>query len=404
MYTQITASEHNSIMASFQNKGLIKKLNQHGISEGTELVNFAKAFKHVRMIKEQAALVNSTESRVTLYSSDISPYLYPTNEFINHSQNDSVFAASGEIKRLNDAQQATQVVQGRRYDKSLVNNEAVDPLDVTIRKNTGHDWAIEYFHTTPQVSSMELTTETPYDNVGELLKSHADILNVATGNFTAIEWAQGEIGVGVTVSEAKGNEFFVFTSGTTRASQVPNQTTNPNVKGISADDMESLATKLRRQRTAGIGSMYFLGTEEHLQDLRKLTTFTNYNVLGIAGLITTPTGMVGKIYGINILDSRYRDDWQANILYSYTALVSGETVLTKVANGGAVADLMTSAAMAWVDKLVLVAKGSAMVFPWENSPLYLGNVYASESRFGAKRKRNDNKGVVMLIESPFVTP
>ena len=105
--------------------------------------------------------------------------------------------------------------------------------------------------------------------------------------------------------------------------------------------------------------------------------------------------------GIEILEPRHNEDWNANVLYSYTALSGDDTDLTKVEDTASAAVGMMSAGIAWVDSLVLRAEGSAIVFPWMNSPIYLGDVYASEVRYSAKKKRADNKGVVMLVENPF---
>lgn len=374
-------------------------LMTHGLKDGS------KAVEAINKLKANPAIYNTTEPRMTTYTAEINEYLYSDNSFITKSTNDAAFAASGEIRKLNDSNAGPVVTKGRFYPTSLAHGDNAPTKTVKVRKNTSFDWEIEYFHTDPDVVTRELTSEVPYDVRQDLLKAHADVLMQSIANFTAVEWSQGEVGSGVTVDITTGSNFFVFTSGTaTRNSVVPNNT-GTAVKVIDKQDMQNVKKALQRQQvvqggTAG-SNIYFLPTVEMYDDLLNIQDFINFEKTGRESKLIK--GEVGVLYGMTILEPRQRDDWNANALYSYTALVGNDTTLTKVEDTATPAANMTSAGIAWVENYVLRAQGSAIVFPWMNSPIYMGDVYASEMRYGAKRKRGDNKGVVMLIENPFTT-
>jgi hypothetical protein len=246
---------------------------------------------------------------------------------------------------------------------------------------------------------MELTSEVPYEARGELLRAHADILSQSVANFTAVEWAQGEVGVAETVDITTGNDFFVLTSGASRTNGVTGNAAN-TVKKVAKADMEGLKAALIRQQLGNgmNGQIYFLPTVEQWQDIMNIEDFINFEKTGRESKLIK--GIVGELYGMQILEPRHREDWNANILYSYAAPVGNDQDFTKVEDTAAAALNMVSAGIAWVETQVLRAQGSAIVFPWLNSPIYLGDVYASELRYGAIKKRNDNKGVVMLLENP----
>jgi len=371
-------------------------------SYGYDTVSEGKArnfLKNLANFKGGEEIRNSTESRMIQYTAEINPYLYSDNSFITKSTNDASFAASGKTKRLNDSVNGPAGTKGRFQPLTLANGDNAPEKTPKVRKNTGHDWEIEYFHTDPDVISMELTTEIPYEDRQETLQAHSNVLNQMISNFTAVEWAQGEIGTPVTLDTVVGTDFYQFTSGGSRANSVTGNT--GTVKKIKKADMKKLKKSLVRQQLAnGFGTMYFLPTVEQYDDILNDGDFIDYDkrTNTQAGM---RDGVVGSMYGINILQPRHREDWNANVLYSYSAATGNDRDFTKIEDTASAGANMVSAGIAWIDSLVLRAQGSAIVFPWENSPIYMGNVYASELRYSAIKKRNDNKGVVMLIETPL---
>lgn len=383
-----------NIVNGIKNKDFRNALISHGLGGDSKL---HQVFENLSRNQE---LLNSTEPRMTMYTAEINPYLYSDNSFITKSVNDAQFAASGETKLLNDSAAGPSVTKGRFYPKTLANGDNAPSKTVKVRKNASNPWEIEYFHTDPDAITRELTSEIPYEARGELLQAHANVLNQSIADFTAVEWAQGAVGVAETVNVSTGNDYFVFSSGsTTRASVIPGNTAAGTVKVITKQDMQNVKKALQRQQIVGKGAMYFLPTIEQYDDILNIDDFINFEKTGRESRLIK--GEVGVLYGITILEPRHREDWNANVLYSYTALSSGATDLTKVEDTAIAGANMISGGLAWVETQVLRAQGSAIVFPWMNSPIYMGDVYAVEMRYGAFKKRADNKGVVMLMDNPF---
>ena len=391
------------IQNEVKSEALRSAIISHGLgnqSAASEIVN------HLQKMEE--GMRNSTESRMTMYTSEINPFLYPDNSFVTRSQNDAAFAASGETKRLNDANEAPNGTKGRVYAKTLANGDTVSAASVKIRKNTGHDWTIEYFHVDPEVLTQELTSEVPYDTRSNLLQGQAEVLNRMTANYAAVEWSPGEVGVaetGVDTGTGSTNTSFVFSSGSSTRTNAVVGTTG-TVKRLAQADLKKAKSNLIKQqiskgRNIG-GTLYALPTAEQWDDMQDPTLFPDlisYEKTGRQNLLDK--GEVGMMYGITILDPRIREDWGANIVYSFTALSGTTTDLTKIEDTASTGADMVSVMLVWADNMVLRAEGSALVFPWLNSPTYYGDVYSSELRFGAKKKRLDGKGVVAIVENPF---
>ena len=380
------------VINGIKNEQFRNALISHGLGDES------KAKATLEALARNPALLNSTEPRMTMYTAEINPFLYADNSFIKKSVNDAAFAASGEQKLLNDSANGPTVTKGRFFPKSLAHGDDSPVQTVRVRKNASNPWVIEYFHTEPDALTRELTVEVPYDARGELLRAHADIINQSIANFTAVEWAQGVVGAAYTVDTTTGDNFFQFTTGaTTRVNPVVGSA--GTVKVITKADMQNVKQALQKQQVVAMGTMYFLPTVEQYNDLLNIEDFVNFEKTGRESRLIK--GEVGILYGITILEPRQRDDWNANVVYSYTALAVNDTDLTKIEDTAASGASMVSAGMAWVESQVLRAEGSALVFPWMNSPLYLADVYAVENRYGATKKRGDSKGVVMLVEYPF---
>ena len=383
-----------NVINGIKNPELRKALLSHGLHDQSH------AQKTLNYLKSNPAILNATEPRMTLYSSEINEFLYSDNSFITKSVNDSVFASSGEIRKLNDSSEGPTVTKGRFYAKSLVNGDPAPEQTVNVRKNTSHDWLIEYFHTAPDALTFELTSEIPYEARQELLLAHSNSLMQSVSDFTAVEWAQGEVGVGEVIDVTTGDNFFLFTSGsTTRQSSVIGNEAAA-VKVIVKEDMQALKKALQKQQVINNGgTIYVLPTVEQYNDILNIAEFVDFEKTGRESKLIK--GEVGVLYNMTILEPREREDWGANVLYSYSVLTVNDATLTKIEDTAASGASMTSALMAWTEKNVKRAEGSAIVFPWMNSPIYMGDVYASEMRYGATKKRGDKKGVVMLLENPY---
>lgn len=376
-------------------------LRGHISDENSEV---AKTMDYI-MRNEGNSVVNSTESRMMMYSSEINAYLYPENTFLQYSRNNTAFGASGHSFRISDSSDAPKAYKGRLNALSKADKDEATANKVYLRKNFGSEVEIEYFRVDPVTIGMELTSEVPYDARQETLRAMADAANQLIANFTLVEWAQGVVGEAVSVKTAKGavggaNDKFVFTTGEARPNPVQGAT--GNVKKFTKADMLAIATALQRQRMNGRGTMYFLPTTDQWNDIMSWTgddSVLLYANTGRPDLVAK--GILTEIYGVQILASRYRDDWGANILYSYTDEASGATSLTKVDDTAVAGAKMVSAGIAWVDSAVWRAEGSTVVFSTMANPITMGDDYASETRYTAYKGRTDGKGVVMLVENPF---
>lgn len=395
----------NRIAKASKNEDFKRILDAHGVGIGSHSESIAARNMQMLLNLQEGKVRNATEARITRYSSEITPFLYPDNSFIKYSKNDAGFAASGDNTQTAEAADGPTVTKGRVYATSLLNGDNAPVQTVKVRKNNKKDWAMEYFHTEPTVlSQQETTAEVAYNTRLDALQSHANELSEAVANFTAVEWAQGEVGVALTVNTTQGTDNqVVFTSGAARPNTVAGTGT---IKKIVLADMKAVKSAFFKQQIlngASSGKIYFLPTVEQYNDLLSIPEFVDFEKTGRESRLLK--GEVGTILDIIVLNPRHRADWGgASVAYSYTALGGVGTVftdLTKIEDTATVGANMVAAGLIWTENNVRRAEGTAVVFPWMNSPLHFGDVYAVEQRYTADKKRSDGNGVIMLVENPF---
>lgn len=321
---------------------------------------------------------NSTEARVELFSSEIARYLNPDNSFLQYFKQDTRLASGGKTMTLPQGVGNPTVTKGKLNPETKANGDAANTGTVTVRRNTKKSYTIEYFGTDPQVINMPEMKELSYDQRQDVLMAHADAILNEIANFAIIEIAHDD-----------NTQGYLFKStGATRASEVLGTVT---VKGIAKNDLHKAKALLKKQGVKG--PFYALPTPEQESDLIKSLDI-NFLESGRDEMIRK--GIIGMINGINILDSRQNDAWNANVLYD-TETVPG--AYTKIALG-ATADGTTDASgmPVWGSNYVWKADGEQKVYSDLSNPIYKGDIYSAEKAFGATRGRLDGKGVVVIVE------
>ena len=324
---------------------------------------------------------NATEARVTMYSAEIAKYFNPDNSFLKFSKQDSRFAGKGKTMKLPQSAGNPTVTKGKFNAETLANGDHSATGTVTVRRNTNKTYTIEYFGTDPQVINFPEETELSYNSRQDMLEAHANAIQNEIADYAIIEWALDDNTEG----------YIIDSTGTQRLSEVDSAT---NVLGIAKKDINNAVAILKSQKLPKGSKLYALPTPQQYNDLVKELDI-DYLKGGFTKMVED--GIVGKIGGVFILDPRISDAGNYNVLYD--TQTGGAGTYTKIALGGAVDGTTDANAMPiWSDKLMYRAEGSPKVYSWMNSPIYKGDVYASEVRFGATRGRSDNKGIVMIVE------
>lgn len=97
------------------------------------------------------------------------------------------------------------------------------------------------------------------------------------------------------------------------------------------------------------------------------------------------TGVVGKLHGFNIMTRQ-----------SVVSLSNADVVRALDAANLA-AD--NAASICWQKDCVSFALGECNVFDDTDNPLYFGDIISSAQRAGGRRRRADNKGVVLIVQA-----
>jgi hypothetical protein len=144
------------------------------------------------------------------------------------------------------------------------------------------------------------------------------------------------------------------------------------------------------QNLPASGQIWGLLTPAMVNDIFELDKLTDEEK---AQLAIVRTGQIGTIFGFKFI-MRY------NSTLGHTGVFYDNTgTPVKKALGAAVAATDNAASIFWHESMVRHAEGHAKTFIDRDNPLYLGTLMNNKVRFGAAISRDDEKGVVTLVES-----
>lgn len=206
----------------------------------------------------------------------------------------------------------------------------------------------------------------------------ADEINTKCANIAVYNW--GPTG--------KGN--ILSTSGAGRASHVVGLTGQR--KKVTKEDMLDIYNLMLRMNVGSLkGNWYGLVTSDFYTDLLGIEDFVNYEKTGFASKLEK--GIVGNILGVDIM-VRTTEDAHAGLIYTNASTPVKKAVDAEIVATDRPANLF------WNDKMVCHAEGSLRVSINPNAPGYLGGtIIESWVRFGADIVRDDQKGVIAMLES-----
>lgn len=304
----------------------------------------------------KGSLVMAIQTEV--WANDIQEAIYPDNSFFMNAQDDSEFIENKKV-HLPEAGTAPGSEKNRTSLPATVNQ--IDDAE--------YSYDIDSYTTDPILLKNSDEIEVSYPKRQSILQSHTDVLRTRMADELAIKWAP---------SLATN---FARTTGTGRAAYVSGQTGNR--KALVKDDIIEVHRLMNAMDIPLDGRMGLIDANLYA-DLLKIEEFVSLEKIGSAALVK---GAVGMLLGFQIFVRsraiRYTNDGTPAIK----------------AYGASVAAADNLAALFWHKNFVRVAKGNVEIFQEEKSPTFYGDIFSAEVRFGGKKARNDEKGVVSLIEA-----
>lgn len=287
--------------------------------------------------------------------------LFAPRTFMAKSIDDGGFVVEGKKVHVPNAGAASKV---------QVNRSSV-PAKASARTDTDLEYIIDEHTTDPVHIPNAETVELSYDKRQSVIATDREALEESVAVNMLYRWA-GKV-------DAK---HVVKTTGEARKAHTSASATN-NRKKVTRADIEALMNKFNEDSVPQTGRYLLLDAFMYGDLFNDLTEAQQNAFLGCAD---ASRGVVGKFASFEILDPRQVLRVKAS---------DGKTLIKWDASGEATE---LAAGLAWQSSCVSHAKGEVKMFSKEDDPLYYGDVYSFLVRAGGAPRRNDLKGVALLVE------
>lgn len=307
------------------------------------------------------------ELRTTLYSKELQKQIFPDSSFYKRS-----IAETGVADSVISVEKP---VQGKG-NKAKEGEPESYPLKVSIAKDTKKTYDTTLLYCEPILIDSQSEMLTNYSKRQTKQQQQAAELELKAANYCAYHW-----------SPTKADNI-LKTSGTGRASNI--QGFSSNRKAVTKDDFVNLHNLMMRMNVASMGGSWFgMITPDMYSDILKMPDFVDYYKTGMQSKLET--GVVGRILGIEIM-VRSTDECHAGILYD----AAGNPLRAE----SEMKDELLAGGLFWNEKMVCRAEGTLRSVINTDAPGYLGGtIIESFVRFGADIIRDDQRGVITLLEA-----
>lgn len=305
----------------------------------------------------------AAELLIRQFEREIQEELFPDNTFMQYAINDDAYVNGNSV----------ELPQSGTLPDVIVDN-AVWPLPVSQRADSAVNYTLENLNTeVTHLPKVEVLTEAGGAmKRASITRQQANALNEKAANRCLVNWGSG-------LATAQK----IATTGAGRSASVSGATTGTRKK-MQADDLLAAIEQLMVQDVTFGGQMPVLVVNAGFyRDLLGINDFIRYDATG-GSRPAVITGQVGEIYGVNVVRRSFvlKTDASDNVS----------------AEGSAVAGTDQGAALLYHPDFVRRAVGAFSVYIEENKAAYAGSIMSSELRFGSRRARQDDKGVVLIYE------
>lgn len=305
------------------------------------------------------------EIRTTLYSSELQKLIFPDNSFYKKS--------IGETGVADKTEQVEKPVQ-TQISKAKEGKPSSLPLSVETSTDSTKKYNTTLIYCAPLLIDSQSELLVNYNKRQTKQEQQAAEINTKVAAYTVEHWCP------------KLEANILKTTGSARPSNVMGFTSQR--KALTKNDLLKVLNLMMRMGVSGMGgNWYGMVTADMYTDLLAIPEFVDYYKTGNESRLKE--GVIGRILGIDIFQ-RSTEEGHNGVLYN------GKTPLRGDAD---VKDSLLSGALFWNDKMVCRAEGRLRTIINAEAPGYLGGtIIESFTRYGADIIRNDQKGVIALLE------
>jgi len=250
-------------------------------------------------------------------------------------------------------------------------------LPVKTALDSSDSYAVDLVYADPLVINNPTDFALNYNKRATKQAQQASVIETKCADIAAVGWAPSV--------EAQ----IIKSTGEPRATNVIGLAGDR--KALTLKDMLKVKNALMRMNVDGLGGkLCMLATPDAYTDLLGIDKFVDYNLTGNTSKLEK--GIIGHLLGIDIY-YRSTDEGHIGLLYTNDATPVKKDTEAKIASTDRPGNLF------WNDKMVGRAEGKLKAIVNENAPGYMGGtILEAQVRFGASHGREDQKGVIALVE------
>jgi hypothetical protein len=257
---------------------------------------------------------------------------------------------------------------------SVVKNRTSLPATVTKRADTDVTYALDEFTTDPRLIPNADTVELSYDKRDSVTGEDKKALSDTVAEEALYVWAYGLPAAAI-----------INTSGTVTTPASSEGATGNRISATRTD-LQTMRTLLVKQKKWSEGNMRALIPSSMLAQMFPANDVVTATYASTLSEKERREGIVYKAYGWNILE-------RGSVLrYSVDGVLRAQGAIGEAEDN--------EGALFWEKNSLERALGEIKMFQNQGDPTYFGDIYSFLVRFGGRRRRSDNKGVAVLMQSP----
>lgn len=306
------------------------------------------------------------EIRPIVYSKELQKLIFPDSSFYKKSVAETGVADKTEVVEKPVQTPIRKAKEGA--PKKL-------PLEIQTSTDTKKTYPVTLIYSEPLLVDSQSELLVNYNKRQTKQEQQAAEINLKVATYAAFHWAP-------TVKEN-----VLKTDGAGRVSNIIGITGKR--KAFTKELFIKIKNLMLRMNVSGLGGKWYgMVTADTYTDLLAIPEFVDYARTG--NTTKLEQGVIGTIMGIELF-SRSTDEGHAGLLYKADGTpLSGDSEVT---------DELLAANLFWNDKMVCRAEGALRTVINTEAPGYLGGtILEAFTRFGADIVRDDQKGVIAVLE------
>ena len=296
-----------------------------------------------------------------IWTNHLQGSLFKDNEFLNYCFVADQYVLQGKVVHIPNAGAAPTIVRNR---SSL-------PATVTTRTDVDITYSIDEFTSDPILIPNADTVELSYDKMTSVLSESESAIKETAADWMMYNWRVETASQIVRTSGANVNAHLPSATGTR--------------KKLSLADIKAARLIFNKQNVPKADRYMMVDSDmyEQLVDEMNVTQYRD-----ASKEYDLPAGVVNKLYGFYIME-------RSNTLVANNA---GTPVIQTPGTAATIND--NGVVLLWQKDCVERALGTVDFFEQQNAPTYYGDIYSALIRMGGRKRRNDYKGVVAIIQTP----